>query len=109
MSRSSRRLAGTPSGRWWGVLAAYVGHAMREVSPGATPVWLGLFRNSRNGVVTMSLEQLAETTGMCTKQVGRKLRELVDAQLLRVECRGRKQSGPTRYRMLSIPTDESPQ
>ena len=101
--KNSRLPTGRPSGRWWGVLAAYVGHGMRQVSAGATCVWLVLFRNSRDGVVTRSREQIAATTGYTPKHVGRLLRELVSAGFLRVERRGRKQSGPTRYRILPIP------
>ena len=106
MSRSNGRLSGRPTGRWWGVLAAYVGHGMQRVSPPASCVWLVLFRNSRDGEVTISREKIANITGLSGRYVGRKLRELESAGMLRVEVRGRKNSGPSRYRLLTISTGQ---
>ncbi len=90
------------SRRWWSMMAAFVDLQMATLSPSATCVWFVLFRNSRDGVVTISRDQIAAATGQTVRTAGRKLRELVDADLVQIESRGRRNVGPTRYRLLSV-------
>ena len=79
---------------------------MPSVSPLAVPVWLVLFRYSRNYEVQMGVEQIVAMTGLSDRCVRNKLGELVDAGLLRRVSRGRKNCGTTRLRLVVPPAHE---
>lgn len=92
------------SGRWWSQLCGFVTHGQSKVSPAATSVWLAMFRNSRNGIAQISIERLADTTGLNERRVRRSLRELVDLSIIEIVKRGGRNQGPTRYRLASFTT-----
>ncbi len=95
------------TGRWWGRYCAFVGQGMRRITPAAACVWFVLFRNSDDGVVQIGIEQIADITNLDERYVREKLRELVDARLIRVESHGRRNVGVSRYRLLNISTDDA--
>ena len=88
-------------GRWWGVFCGFVGHDMHRLNPTAACVWFALFRNSRNGIACAGIDQLCEITAQSERTVRYRIRELIAAGLIRVETRGRRNQGVSRYRLLS--------
>ncbi len=108
MSRApSENSEARTTGRWWGRYCSFVGHGMHRVSPPASCVWFALFRNTtRDGVVQIGIDRIMQITNLSDRYVREKLRELVDARLIRVESHGRRHVGVSRYRLLKIPRDE---
>lgn len=91
---------------WFAIFCAFTDRGMPLVSPSAVSVWLVLFRYSRHYEVKMGIEQIAKMTGLGDRCVRTKLRELMDAKLLRRVSRGRKNCGTTRWRLAVPPARE---
>ena len=91
------------AGGRWDALNAFVDHAQRSISMPARIVWLTMYRNARRGYVAISQQRIAEAvgwTGKCAERIVRRyIRELIAAGLIRVEKRGSKLSGPSRYKL----------
>lgn len=104
MTRNSQPGKAEPSGRWWGMLSAFVDERLSTLSPLAACVWLVLFRNNRGGIVQIGQDQIAATLGVDRCTVTRQIGKLVGAGLICVEVQGRRQYGASRYRLLMVST-----
>ena len=89
----------------WAMLNAFVDHRMRHLGRAALAVWLVLYRETnREGLSRITVEQIAEKTGLGVSMVKLGLRELRAMKMVVQVSRGNRNKGPSTYRLLPIST-----
>jgi DNA-binding transcriptional ArsR family regulator len=75
----------------------------RTLQPSAALVWLQLLRDERNGTARTAVTDLARRCGLSARTVKRRLAELKACGLVTVVRQGRRDVGPTAYRLSPTP------
>jgi hypothetical protein len=85
------------------LLNAFVDFAVSDLTRGELAVWLILYRDSRDGIARTSYADLARRAGCDRRTVGRAVRRLEAAGLLRIVRRGGPRRGVSHYRVCPPP------
>ena len=81
----------------------FVDHSARLVDTTAQATWLVLFRETRNGLATISQGQIAERIGVSRRTAIRATQSLEEAKLITVVKRGGLSGGSSTYRVYGTP------
>jgi hypothetical protein len=92
-------------GERFGVLNAFVDVALADLTRAEIVVWLILYRDTRDGVVQISWDGLANRGGLNRRHVGRAIASLKDRGLIKLVRRGGVQRGSSRYRVQGLPRE----
>ena len=97
------------SGGRFGVFNAFMDHTHAGLTPSARAVWLTLYRhvNAEAGTACLSQGRLAERSGVKERQVRNALAELDGLGLVEVKRLGRRNSGPSTYRIHPVSRQRS--
>jgi hypothetical protein len=96
----------TAAGRF-GILNAFVDCSLAGLSRSEIAVWLVLYRDTRDGTVRTSQENIARRSGTSVRHVRRALASLTAAGLLTVVFQGGLNRGPSRFRVNPLGTRRS--
>ena len=91
----------------FGILNAFVDCSLADLSRSEIAVWLILFRDTRDGTVRTSQENLAKRSGTSVRHVRKAIAELTAAGLLTVVFQGGLNRGPSRFRVNPLRTRRS--
>lgn len=91
----------------FGILNAFVDCSLAELSRSEVAVWLVLYRDTRDGTVRTSQENIAKRSGTSVRHVKRALASLTAAGLLTVVFQGGLNRGPSRFRVNPLGTRRS--
>ena len=80
-------------------LNAFVDVTMRALTPSEKIVWIVLYRDVRNGVVTVSQKDLATRSGLTLSTVSLAIQKLVKRNLVLVVTQGGFRKGTSTYRI----------
>lgn len=83
----------------FGVLNAFVDCSLAGLSRSEIAVWLVLYRDTRDGTVRTSQENIAKRAGTSLRHVKKAIAGLKAAGLLSVVFQGGLNKGPSRYRV----------
>ena len=85
-------------------LNEFVDYSARLVDTTAQAVWMVLFRETKpNGLASVSQGQIAERVGLSRRSAIRAVQTLENAKLITVVKRGKKNGGPSFYRVHALP------
>ena len=87
------------SGDRFQTLNAFVDVTMRDLTPSERIVWIVLYRDVRNGVVTVSQTDVAARSGLTQSTVCLAIQKLVKRDLVRVVTQGGFRKGLSTYRI----------
>jgi hypothetical protein len=91
----------------FGILNAFVDCSLAELSRSEIAVWLVLYRDTRDGTVRTSQENIAKRSGTSVRHVKKALASLTAAGLLTVVFQGGLNRGPSRFRVNPLGTRRS--
>lgn len=86
----------------WHQLNEFTDMTMRELSPRQVAVWLCLFRDSRNGIASVSQAYIAERCGLKRPTVSQAIAELEALGLVLTVHTGGVGRGVSKYRVQSL-------
>lgn len=89
------------------VLNAFVDCSLAKLSRSEIAVWLVLYRDTRDGTVRTSQENIAKRSGTSVRHVKKALARLTAAGLLTVVFQGGLNRGPSRFRVNPLGTRRS--
>jgi hypothetical protein len=98
---------GKATGDRFRILNAFVDGTLAGLSRSEIAVWLILFRDTRDGTVRTSQENLAKRSGTSVRHVRKAIAELTAAGLLTVVFQGGLNRGPSRFRVNPLRTRRS--
>jgi len=96
----------TTAGRF-GTLNAFVDCSLAELSRSEIAVWMVLYRDTRDGTVRTSQENVARRSGTSVRHVKKAMASLTAAGLLTVVFQGGLNRGPSRFRVNPLGTRRS--
>jgi len=95
------------TGDRFAVLNAFIDVTLAGLTRSEIAVWLILYRDTRDGTVRTSQENIAKRSGTSVRHVKRAVASLTAAGLLTEVFRGGLNRGPSRYRVNSLGTRRS--
>jgi DNA-binding MarR family transcriptional regulator len=87
------------AGDRFAVLNSFVDFTMAGLTRNEIPVWLILYRDTRDGSVSVSQGNIARRAGVTARTVRRVLARLAARGLVKILKRGGLQTGPSRYQV----------
>ena len=91
------------NGDRWAQFNTFIDVTMRDLKRGEIAVWVYLFRHTRKGVVSASVRQVSESTGLTPRNAHAAIRGLEDKGLVEVVRTGKLNKGGSIYRTHCIP------